>query len=115
MLQIALPRVQNSGKENEPGTRIASRLSLVGKVVSLDRLGREPLIQEGKKGPERDLAPGPCLGRRESTRGLKSLPPAAFLRAAARRPVLFSAFLPQNKKHQPTAGAFCFGTSQQYR
>ena len=37
MLQISLPRVQNSGKENEPGTRIASRLSL---VVGLD--GLEP-------------------------------------------------------------------------
>ena len=37
MLQIALPCVQNSGKENEPGTRIASRLSL---VVGLD--GLEP-------------------------------------------------------------------------
>lgn len=37
MLQISLPRVQNSGKENEPGTRITSRLSL---VVGLD--GLEP-------------------------------------------------------------------------
>ena len=39
MLQIALPRVQNSGKENEPGTRIASRLSLVAGGNTLDRVG----------------------------------------------------------------------------
>lgn len=39
----------NPHKEKEPGTQIASRLSLVAKVVSLDRLELEPLIQAKKR------------------------------------------------------------------
>ena len=48
MLQISLPHVQNSGKENEPGTRIASRLSLVAGGNTLDFSAHLPsIVREG--------------------------------------------------------------------
>ena len=55
--RLAKTRAAHFDKKKEPETRTASRLSLVGKLVSLDWLKREPLISIKRKSLERELRP----------------------------------------------------------